>query len=71
MPAGELRDVLVVPGLNPEEGRHLRHAAADGGRVVAERFQSKRQLVPDLVRHHLVLRVLLDKADARGLGKLV
>ena len=69
--AGELGHVIVVPLLDAEEGRHLRDAAADGGRVEAERFQAEGQLVPDLVRHDLVFRVLLHIADRDRLRELV
>ena len=69
--AGELRDVFIKPGLDAEEGGHLRHPAADGGRVVPQALQPKGQLVPHLVGDHLVFRALLDKADALALRPLV
>ena len=71
LPAGEFSHVLVVPGLDAEEGSHLCHAAADGWRVVTQALQTKGQLMPDLVRHHLVLRVLLHEADTGGLRPLI
>ena len=39
--------------------------------VTAQAFQAKGQLVPDLVRDDLVVRVLHDKADLGGLVLLV
>ena len=71
LPSGELRDVFIKPGLDAEEGGHLRHPAADGGRVVPQALQPKGQLVPHLVGDHLVFRALLDEADALALRPLV
>ena len=65
--AGQLIHRLVEPALNAEERRHLRHAAADGGSIAAHALQPEGQLVPDLVRHHLMLRRLEDEADVRRL----
>ena len=68
--AGQLRDRLVEPFLNPEERRHFCNAAAARGRVIAERFQPERQLVPDLIRDDLIFWALLHKADLLGLFAL-
>ena len=65
--AGQLIHGLVEPALDAEKRRHLRHAAADGGGIAAHALQSEGQLVPDLVRHHLMLRRLEDEADVRRL----
>ena len=65
--AGQLIHRLAEPVLNAEEGRHLRHTAADGRGIAAQALQSEGQLVPDLVRHHLMLRRLEDEADVRRL----
>ena len=65
--AGQLIHRLVEPVLNAEEGCHLRHTAADGRGIAAQALQSEGQLVPDLVRHHLMLRRLEDEADVRRL----
>lgn len=69
--AGQLGHVLIKPCLDTEKGRHLRHPAADGGRVVPQAFQPKSQLVPHLVCDDLVLRGLLDEADPPRLLPLV
>ena len=69
--AGQLRHVPVKPVLDAEEGRHLRHPAADGGGVRPQALQPEGQLVPHLVGDDLVFRRLLDKADAGRLGPLV
>ena len=65
--AGQLRHVLMKPPLDAEKRRHLRHAAADGGGVLAQALQPESQLVPHLVSDDLVFRRLLHKADAGGL----
>ena len=72
--AGKLCHAFMEPGLDPEKGCHLRHPAADGGRIIAQALQPEGQLVPDLIRHQLILRALLDEADALRLlplGKAV
>ena len=64
----------MEPVLDPKKGRHFCHPAADGGRIVAKALQSKGQLMPDLIRHQLIFRALLDEADALRLlplGKAV
>ena len=70
LPAGQLCDRLVKPFLNAEKRRHFCNAAADRGRVIAERFQSERQLVPDLVRDDLIFGTLLHKTDLLSLFAL-
>ena len=67
LPAGKLGDAFVKPWFNAEEGGDLRHAAADGGGVAAQALQAEGQLVPHLVRDHLILRRLQHKADGPGL----
>ena len=69
--AGQIGDLLIKPGLDAEEGGHLRHPAADGGGVVPQALQAEGQLVPNLVGDDLVLRVLLDKTDPLALGPVV
>ena len=69
--AGQFGDILIKPPLDAEKRRHLRHAAADGGGVLPQALQPEGQLVPHLVGDDLVLRGLLDKADAGGLGALI
>ena len=74
LPAGQLRDRLVKPFLNPEKRCHFCNAAANGRRVIAEGFKTKCQLVPDLIRDDLILRALLHKPDLLSLfalGQLV
>ena len=68
--ARQLRDRLVEPVLNAEKACHFRHSAADRRRVIAERFQPERQLVPDLIRDDLIFRALLHEADFLGLFAL-
>ena len=68
---GQLGDVFIEPPFDAEKRRHLRHTAADGGGVLSQTFQSEGQLVPHLVGDDLILRRLLHKADAGGLGALV
>ena len=67
LPAGQLIHVLVKPVLNTKKRRHLCHPAADGRRVKAQTLHAEGQLVPHLVRHHLVLRRLQYKPDLRRL----
>ena len=62
MPTGQLCDRLIKPFLNPEKRCHFRNAAANRRRIIAEGFQTERQLVPDLVGRDLILRTLLHKA---------
>ena len=72
--AGKLCHIFVEPGLDPKKGRHFRHPAADGGRIIAQALQPEGQLMPDLIRHQLIFRALLDEADALRLlplGKAV
>ena len=68
---GEFRHVLIKPGLDAEEGGHLRHPAADGGGIIPQALQPEGQLVPHLVRDNLILRGLLHKSDPGALGPLV
>ena len=70
LPAGQLRDGLIEPRLNAEKRCHLRDAAANRRRIVAEGFQPERQFVPDLIRDDLILRALLHKANLLGLFAL-
>ena len=70
LPAGERGHVAVEPVLNAKVAGHLRHARAHGRLVAAKAFEPERQLVPDLVRDDLVVRVLHHKADLRGLVAL-
>ena len=71
LPAGQLRDTLIKPSLNAEKGCHFRHAAAYGGRILAQAFQPEGQLMPHLIGDDLVFRRLLHKADAGSLCTLV
>ena len=66
--AGQLVHPPVEPVLYAEERRHLRHPAADGGRVIAQTFQPEGQLVPHLVGDGLLLRGLQHEADIRRLA---
>ena len=54
----------MEPFLNPEKACHFRHAAANGGSIVAQTFQAESKLMPDLISDNLAVRVLLDKPDA-------
>ena len=67
LPAGELRHIAHKPVLDSEIGRHLRHPQTDGRRVAPQAFQPEGKLMPDLVRHNLVVRILQDVADLRAL----
>ena len=71
LPAGQLRDVLVEPGLNAEKGGHLSHPAPDGRRVIPQALQAKGEFVPHLVGDNLVFGVLLHKADSGALLPLI
>ena len=66
--AGQLVHPPVEPVLYAEEGRHLRHPAADGGCVIAQALQPEGQLVPHLVGDGLLLRGLQHEADIRRLA---
>ena len=57
----------MEPVLNAEVAGHFRHARAHGRLIAAETFEPERELVPDLVRDDLVVRVLHHKTDLRGL----
>ena len=67
LPARELGHGLIEPVLDAEIRRNFRHAAADRRRVQSQRLQAERQLVPDLVGHHMRVQVLQHKADAGAL----
>ena len=62
MPAGKLLHAPVKKLLQPEIARHLRDAQANYALLRAKALQPERKLVPDLVRHYLILRVLKNKA---------
>ena len=66
--AGQFGNVFVKPIFYSKESGHFGHPAADGGRVIAQRFQPKGQFVPDLVCDDLIFGGLLDKANALSLG---
>ena len=68
---GQLGHIFIKPGLDAEERGHFSHPAADGWGVVSQALQSKGQLVPHLIGDDLVIRGLLDKADALRLLPLV
>ena len=67
LPAGERGHIAVEPVLNAEIAGHFRHTRAHGRLVAAETFEPERELVPDLVRDDLIVRVLHHEADLRGL----
>ena len=60
----------MEPVLNAEIAGHFRHPGAHGLLVAAQAFQPEGQLMPDLVRHDLIVRVLHDEADFCGLVPL-
>ena len=68
--AGERGHIAVEPVLNAEIAGHFRHTRAHGRLVAAETFEPERELVPDLVRDDLIVRVLHHEADLRGLVAL-
>ena len=70
LPAGERGHIAVEPVLNAKVAGHFRHARAHGRLVAAETFEPERELVPDLVRDDLVVRVLHHEANLRGLVAL-
>ena len=65
--AGQIGNVSVEPVLNAEIAGHFRHPGAHGLLVAAQAFQPEGQLMPDLVRHDLIVRILHDEAHLRGL----
>ena len=71
MTARKRSDGLIKPRLDAEETCHFGNTAANRRRVIAEGFQPKRQLVPDLVGDDLVFGTLLHEADLFGLFALV
>ena len=65
--AGQIGHVSVEPVLNAEIAGHFRHPGAHSLLVAAQAFQPEGQLMPDLVRHDLIVRILHDEAHLRGL----
>ena len=61
----------MKPGLNAEKAGHFRHPTPNGGIVHAKAFQTKSQLMPNLIGDDLAVRVLKDKADPGGLGTVI
>ena len=61
--AGEGGHIPMEPVLNAEIAGHFRNPGTHGLLVAAQAFQAEGQLVPDLVRDDLIVRVLHDKAD--------
>ena len=68
--AGERGHIAVEPVLDAEIAGHFRYTRAHGRLVAAETFEPERELVPDLVRDDLIVRVLHHEADLRGLVAL-
>ena len=66
--AGELGHIPVIPALNAEKAGHFRNPQTDGLPGHPQIFQAEGQLVPDLVRHDLVVRVLHHIANGTGLA---
>ena len=71
LPARQLGDVFVKPRLNAKKRCHLRHPAAYRQRIIAKALQAESQLMPHLIRHDLILRRLLHKADFLALRPLI
>ena len=69
--ARQLPRRLVIPALNTEKGRHLRHPPSHHLIRKAEIFQTKRQLVPDHIRHNGLRRILLYKSDLGRTGQVI
>ena len=63
LPAGQIGHVPVKPVLNAEVTGHLRHPQAHGLLVAAQALETEGQLMPDLVRDDLAVRVLHDVAN--------
>ena len=57
----------MEPILNAKIASHFRHPAPHFLLVAAQAFQPEGQLVPDLIRDDLVIRILHDEADFAGL----
>ena len=57
----------MEPILDSEIASHFRYPAPHGFLIAAQAFQAEGQLMPYLVRHDLVVRVLHHKADLLGL----
>ena len=54
----------MKPALDAKVACHLRHPQTDRLLVDAEALQPEGQLMPDLIRHDLVIRILHDIADS-------
>ena len=65
LPARECVGLLSEPALNAEIACHLANAAANDLGRQPQIFQTECQLVPNLVGHNLVVRVLEDVPDFR------
>ena len=66
--AGKIGDIAAEPALDPEIAGHFRHAETDGLVILAEAFQTEGKLVPDFIRHDLIIGILQNIADLRRLG---
>ena len=64
--AGKIRDVHLEPVFYVEIAGDLRHPAADDVLRHPQVLQPEGQLVPDLVRHYLMLRPLHDETHSGG-----
>ena len=63
LPAGKLAGFLPEPAFHAEKSRHFRDSAPDNACRKRQIFKPERKLVPDIIRHDLILRILLDIAD--------
>ena len=57
----------MEPVLNAKVAGHLRYPAPHSFLVTAQAFQAESQLMPNLIRYNLVVRVLHDETDFLGL----
>ena len=58
LPAGEAVHIPVEPILDAKIACHFRHPGPHGFLIAAQALQAKGQLMPDLVRHNLFIRIL-------------
>ena len=67
---GQICHIPVEPILDAKIACHFRHPQPHSLLVTAQAFQPKGQLMPDFIRHNLVVGILHHKADLAGLVPL-
>ncbi len=71
LPSGQIRHIPIEPLVDAEVAGHLRHPQPDGGLVVPQALQAEGQLMPDLIRHDLIFRILQHIADLGALRPVI